>query len=42
MALLSWKLDGSGTVIDDVVVGGNGIISGSSGVYQRLKGGEKQ
>ena len=39
MALLAWKLDGSGTVVDDVVVGDSGIISGSSGVYRRLKGG---
>ena len=40
MALLAWNLDGSGTVVDDVVVGGSGIISGSSGVYQRIRGGE--
>ena len=39
MALLAWKLDGSGTVVDDVVVGGSGVINGSSGVYRRLKGG---
>ena len=39
MALLAWKLDGSGTVVDDVIVGGSGITSGSSGVYQRLRGG---
>ena len=39
MALLTWKLDGSGTVIDDVVVGGSGVVNGSSGVYRRLKGG---
>ena len=39
MALLAWKLDGSGTVVDDVVVGGIGVISGSSGVYRRLRGG---
>ena len=36
MALLAWKLDGSGTVVDDVVVGGSGVINGTSGVYQRL------
>ena len=36
MALLAWKLDGSGTVVDDVVVGGSGVISGSSGVYRRI------
>jgi len=35
MALLAWKLDGSGTVVDDVVVGGSGVVSGSSGVYRR-------
>ena len=39
MALLAWKLDGRGTVVDDVVVGGSGVVNGSSGVYQRLKGG---
>ena len=39
MALLAWKLDGSGTVVDDVVVGGSGVVNGSSRVYQRLKGG---
>ena len=39
MALLAWKLDGSGTVVDDVVVGGSGVVSGSSGVYQRQYGG---
>ena len=39
MALLAWKLDCSGTVVDDVVVGGNGVVNGSSGVYQRLRGG---
>ena len=38
MALLAWKLDGSGTVVDDVVVGGSGVINGSNGVYQRLRG----
>ena len=41
MDLLAWKLDGSGTVVDDVVVGGSGVISGSSVVYRRLKGGEE-
>ena len=40
MALLAWKLDGSGTVVVDVVVGGSGVVCGSSGVYRRLKGGE--
>ena len=39
MALLAWKLDGSGTVVDDIVVGGNGVVNGSSGVYRRLRGG---
>ena len=42
MALLAWKLDGSGTVVDDVVVGGSGVVGGSSGVYRRIKGGEKK
>ena len=41
MALLAWKLGGSGTVVDDVVVGGSGVLNGSSRVYRRLKGGEK-
>ena len=40
MALLAWKLDGSGTVVDDVVVGGSGVVNGSSGVYRRLRGEE--
>ena len=40
MALLAWKLDGSGTIVDDVVVGGSGVVSGSSEVYWRLRGGE--
>jgi len=39
VALLAWKLDGSGTVVDDVVVGGSGVVNGSSGVYRRLRGG---
>ena len=39
MALLAWKLDGRGTVVDDVVVGGSGVVNGSSRVYRRLKGG---
>ena len=37
--LLAWKLDGRGTVVDDVVVGGSGVVNGSSGVYRRLRGG---
>ena len=41
MTLLAWRLDGGGTVVDDVVVGGSGVVNGSSGVYRRLKG-EKQ
>ena len=40
MALLAWKLDDRGTVVDDVVVRGSGVVGGSSGVYRRLKGGE--
>ena len=40
MALLAWKLDDSGIVVDDVVVGGSGVVNGSIGVYLRLKGGE--
>ena len=39
MALLAWKLDGSGTVVDDVLVGGSGVIGDSSGVYRRLRWG---
>src|SRR3954469_15904084 len=39
MALLAWKLDGRGTVVDDIVVLGSGVVGGSSGVYRRLKGG---
>ena len=39
MALLAWKLYGSGTVIDDVVVGGSGVVNGSCGVYRRLRAG---
>ena len=39
MALLAWKLDDSGTVVDDVVVGGSGVINDSSGVYRRLREG---
>ena len=41
MVLLAWKLDGSGIVVDDVVVGGSGVVNGSSGVYRRLRGGEE-
>ena len=42
MALLAWKLDGRGTVVDDVVVGGSSVVNGSSRVYRRLNGGKKQ
>ena len=42
MAPLAWKLDGSGTVVDEVVVGGSGVVNGSSGVYRRLKGGRNR
>ena len=37
-----WKLDGRGTVLDNVVVRGSGVVGGSSGVYRRIKGGRKQ
>ena len=40
MALLAWKLDGRGTVVVDVVIPDSGVVSGSSGVYRRLKGEE--
>ena len=42
MVLLAWKLDGRGTIVDDVVVRGSGVVNGSSRVYRRLKGEEKQ
>ena len=42
MALLAWKLDGRGTVVVDVVVRDSGVVSGSNGVYQRLRGENKQ
>src|SRR4051794_12591857 len=38
MALLAWKLDGSGTIVDDVIIHNSGVIGGSRGVYRR-KGG---
>ena len=41
MPLLSWKLDGRGRVVDEVVVPGSGVVGGSSGVYRRLRGGEE-
>ena len=40
MALLAWKLDGRGTVVDDVVVLSSGVVGGSSGVNRRIKGEE--
>ena len=40
MALLAWKLDGRGTIIDDIVVLGSGVVGGSNGVYRRLRGEE--
>ena len=41
MALLAWKLAGRGRVLDVVVVLSGGVVGGSSGVYRRIKGGEK-
>ena len=38
-ALLAWKLDGRGTVVDVVVVLG-GDVGGSIGVYRRIRGEE--
>ena len=40
MALLAWKLDGRGRVVDEVVVPDSSVVGGSSGVYRRIKGGE--
>ena len=40
-ALLAWNLDGRGTVVNEVVELGNGVISGSRGVYQRIKRGDR-
>ena len=40
MALLAWKLDGRGTVVDEVVVPGSGVVGGRSGVYRRTRGEE--
>ena len=39
MALLAWKLDSRGAVVDDVVVRGTGVVGGSNEVYRRLRGG---
>ena len=41
MALLAWKLDSRGRVIDEVVVPSSDVVDGSSGVYWRISG-EKQ
>ena len=41
MALLAWKLDGRGTVVDDVDVRGSGVVGGNNGVYRRLRGVEE-
>ena len=38
MALLSWKPYNRGTVVDVVVILGNGVIGGSVEVYRRMKG----
>ena len=38
MALLAWKLGSRGMVVGEVVVLGSGVVGGSSGVYQRLRG----
>ena len=40
MALLAWKLDGRGRVVDEVVILSSGAVGGSSGVYRRLRGEE--
>ena len=40
MALLAWKLDGRGRVVDEVVVPISGVVGGSSRVYRRIKGEE--
>ena len=37
-ALPAWKLGGRGTVVDDVVIHGSGVVGGSSGVYRRIRG----
>src|ERR1041385_3265371 len=42
MALLAWKLDGRGRVVDEVVVPGSGVVGGSGGVYRRLRGGNSK
>ena len=40
-ALLAWKLDSSGTVVDEVVVL-HDVVGGSTGVYRTNKGEKKQ
>src|SRR4051812_48040536 len=40
MALLAWKLDDRGTIVNDVVVLSSGLVGGNNGVYRRIKGGE--
>src|ERR1044071_8147246 len=39
MALLAWKLDGRGTVVDEVFVLGSDVVGGSNEFYRRIKGG---
>ena len=38
MALLAWKLDGRGRVVDEVVVPGRSVVGDGSGVYWRIRG----
>ena len=40
MAMLAWKLDGRGRVVDEVVIPSSGVVGGSSGIYRRINGGE--
>ena len=40
-ALLAWKLDSRGTVVDEVVVL-HDVVGGSTVVYRTNKGGKKQ
>ena len=39
-ALLAWKLDSRGTIVDVVVVPSN-VDGGSDGVYRRIRGGKQ-
>ena len=39
-ALLAWKLNSRDTVVEVVVVLSSGVVGGSSGVYQRIRGEE--